>query len=425
MGIVLWHIITTIAQANPKNGPIIMAKWDIKDGFWRLTVAPKDAWHFCYVLPHVHENDPIELVVSTCLQMGWTESPLLFCTATEMARDIGQEKINADNQLEPHALEHHCIPDNLNSLPTTPISTAQLTKLLEVYVDDFMGLMEAPTATKLLHFTRAVLQGIHSVFPPPGPEDDPTDEPISIKKLQQGNGLWSMWKEILGWLFDGITRCMQLPPDKVTKITTQLKATLHHKCIWFGDLKKINGKLMHAAIGIPNGQGLLSLLIQTLSTKPNKPGYKDCTMHLNAATRQALKDWLTLLPIAAQAPTPCQDLIAMPADFGRYCDSSKHGATGVWFGLNWALPPIVWQVSFPLEVQQQVVSQSNLHGKITNLDLEMVGLLLQWIVLEQFTNLTHTHVACWCDNTPTVAWATKLLATKATNAAQLLCILAL
>jgi len=57
----------------------------------------------------------------------------------------------------------------------------QLAKLLEVYVDDFMGLMQAPTAAELRHFTWAVLQGIHSVFPPPGPEDDPTDEPISIK----------------------------------------------------------------------------------------------------------------------------------------------------------------------------------------------------------------------------------------------------
>jgi len=55
----------------------------------------------------------------------------------------------------------------------------------------------------------------------------------------------------------------------------------------------------------------------------------------------------------------------------------------------------------------------------------MVGLLLQWIILEQIANLQHAHIACWCDNTPTVAWATKLLATKATNAAQLLCILAL
>jgi len=93
MGRVIWRIITTMAKANPDKGPIIMAKWDIKDGFWRLTVAPEDAWHFCYVLPWLHDDDPIELAVSTCLQMGWTESPPLFCTATETARDIGQERL--------------------------------------------------------------------------------------------------------------------------------------------------------------------------------------------------------------------------------------------------------------------------------------------------------------------------------------------
>jgi len=68
---------------------------------------------------------------------------------------------------------------------------AQLVKLLEVYIDDFMGLLQAPTTDQLQHFTRAVLQGIHSVFPPPGPTDDQNDEPISIKKLQQGDGLWA------------------------------------------------------------------------------------------------------------------------------------------------------------------------------------------------------------------------------------------
>jgi len=55
----------------------------------------------------------------------------------------------------------------------------------------------------------------------------------------------------------------------------------------------------------------------------------------------------------------------------------------------------------------------------------MLGLFLQWLVLEKFVDLAHTHVACWCDNTPTVAWASKLLATKAITAACILCTLAL
>jgi len=69
----------------------------------------------------------------------------------------------------------------------------------------------------------------------------------------------------------------------------------------------------------------------------------------------------------------------------------------------------------PMEIQQQVISQTNPCGWTTNSDLEMTGLLLQWIVLVQFTSLEHAHVACLCKNTPTMAWAT-----KATNATHLL-----
>jgi len=77
----------------------------------------------------------------------------------------------------------------------------------------------------LVQFTRSVLHGIHMVFPPPGPDEDPSDEPIALKKLKQGDGMWST-KEILGWLFDGVSRSMQLPSDKVTKITQLLKDAL-------------------------------------------------------------------------------------------------------------------------------------------------------------------------------------------------------
>jgi len=129
--------------------------------------------------------------------------------------------------------------------------------------------------------------------------------------------------------------------------------------------------------------------------------------------------------MANQHPTPCADLIPAPADYGGYCDASRQGAGGVWFGLEQGLPPIVWRVAFPPELQQQLVSQDNPRGTVSNSDLEMLGLILHWLALENFANLAHTHVACWCDNTPTVAWASKLLSTKAVKAARLLRILAL
>jgi len=116
-------------------------------------------------------------------------------------------------------------------------------------------MIQSPTVAELQKFTRAILKGIHTVFPPLGLSDDPTDEPISLKKLKSGDGLWSTQKEILGWLFNGITRCMQLPDDKVTKIQAQLLQISRQKLIRLGELEKLNGRLMHATIRIPNGRG--------------------------------------------------------------------------------------------------------------------------------------------------------------------------
>jgi len=120
-------------------------------------------------------------------------------------------------------------------------------------MDDFVGMTQAPTHCELVHFTRAVLHGIHSIFPPPGPQQPCDDEPISIKKLQQGDGRWNTQKELLGWLFDGTTRCISLPTDKVAKIMQSLKELSHHPTLRVGALERLNGKLMHATIGIPNG----------------------------------------------------------------------------------------------------------------------------------------------------------------------------
>ncbi len=62
--------------------PVVFAKWDIKDGFWHLIVSEEDAWNFCYVLPRLNEDDPIEIIQPTCLQMGWSKLPPLFCMAS-------------------------------------------------------------------------------------------------------------------------------------------------------------------------------------------------------------------------------------------------------------------------------------------------------------------------------------------------------
>jgi len=165
-------------------------------------------------------------------------------------------------------------------------------------MDDFMGVLQAPSAADLEHFTRAILHGINKIFPDLGPIDNMSDNPIALKKLQQGDGRWATSKELLGWFFDGIRRCMHLPQDKITKILAGLRSLSRKPVLRLGDLESINGKLMHATIGIPHGKALLSPIIATLSKHARGKHYKNRTIRINSTTRQALTDWLALLPNA-------------------------------------------------------------------------------------------------------------------------------
>jgi hypothetical protein len=59
-----------------------------------------------------------------------------------------------------------------------------------MYVDDFINLAQMTNEAVLWHCTRALLEAIHSVFPPPLVTGHDGKEPISIKKLLEGDGAW-------------------------------------------------------------------------------------------------------------------------------------------------------------------------------------------------------------------------------------------
>ena len=64
-----------------------MAKWDVKDGFWRLQCQHGEEYNLAYVLPQQKGAPPI-LMIPTSLQMGWIKSPGYFCAASETARTL-------------------------------------------------------------------------------------------------------------------------------------------------------------------------------------------------------------------------------------------------------------------------------------------------------------------------------------------------
>ncbi len=147
----LGHSLARIIHAFSKtkdDARIFMAKWDIKDGFWRLNAEDGVEWNFVYVLPQ-NPGQPIYLVVPTSLQMGWVESPPFFCTASETARDVAQDYCKMKlGSLPPHKFTHYVIGNKAyDELPEQNKNGKPFRYLLEVYVDDFVSLV-MPTSRK-------------------------------------------------------------------------------------------------------------------------------------------------------------------------------------------------------------------------------------------------------------------------------------
>ena len=70
--------------------------------------------------------------------------------------------------------------------------------LLEVHINDFIQLAQTKDEETLRHLSRALLHGIHSVFLPPDVTGHNGADPVSVKKLLEGERVWQVRKEILG-----------------------------------------------------------------------------------------------------------------------------------------------------------------------------------------------------------------------------------
>ena len=470
LGSVVRRLIATMADHYDPGKPFAFSKLDIKDGFWRLGVNDSDAWNFCYVLPKDGGYDNIDdtlIVVPNCLQMGWTESPPYFCTASETARDVIQEVLLPNmKDLPKHYLEDLMLPDqplDANfptknqsceaTLPSsdnddmsisdgdddneeasdtdandTPIKGDQaaslsvdtpLTLLLEVFVDDFIAGTNNLSNENLRLISRAMLHGIHSVFPPPKVTGHSGGDPVSIKKIEKGEGKWEFAKEILGWMINGLDYTIQLPAAKCSKLEKQLTKTAKMKNIKLKDMEKLVGKLQHASLAMPGGWGLFSPLTMAMKGKPKR-------IKITPIVRQTLLDWRIILRQISKNPTHVLQLVDGYPDYIGYSDACKLGAGGVWFGVDEDIGYHVWRMEFPKDIQDDLCTGDNPDGKITMNDLELAGVIIEWLVLEHLVkDLRFKHVGMNCDNSVAVTWANKYRTSKSIAAARLLRLLCL
>ena len=423
LGHSLQRIIHAFATA-PEDAKVFSAKWDVKDGFWRVNAREGEEWNFCYVLPRT-EGQPIQVVVPTSLQMGWIESPTYFCAASETARDVSVDYIETPvGSLPPHKFEDHTkSAPEFEALPSRSSGASNdLRYMVEVYVDDFIGLAIPTTREQLDHVSRGIMHGIHDVFPP---DENAENDAISYKKVLKGESQWALVKDILGFTFDGDAKTLWLEEPKRDAIITVLKGWIRSardtsSGIPFKQFQSIVSKIRHAFIAIPSGKGLLSPCNDMLRIEPNF-----IYLHRNKALLQALKDMRTLLQTCVTLPTKCTQLVTDWPEFVGVKDASKWGVGGVIIGEKDACTPTLFRYEWPQDIRDRLVSEDNPAGDITNSDLEMAGLLLLFVIMEEVCgDLQDKHVALYSDNSPTVSWVRRLAA-RSPIAAQLVRALAL
>ena len=112
---------------TPAGLHILFSKLDISDGFWWLIVQWLDSYNFAYVLPQ-EASEPCRIVIPAAVQMGWVESPSLFCTVTESARDLTQYLVDMDVTLPPDDTKELM---NIQDVPSRGL-TKSPTKLLQM-----------------------------------------------------------------------------------------------------------------------------------------------------------------------------------------------------------------------------------------------------------------------------------------------------
>ena len=73
-GRALQRVLSTIVHANPRYGPVHMAKIDIADGFYRVWIALNDVPKLGVALPVSPGGVPL-VAFPLALPMGWIDSP--------------------------------------------------------------------------------------------------------------------------------------------------------------------------------------------------------------------------------------------------------------------------------------------------------------------------------------------------------------
>ena len=454
-GHALDRLLREILLAAPTNGYTEMLKVDLSDGFYRINLNIEDIPKLGVVFPSSDPNKKL-VALPLVLPMGWKNSPPAFCTATETAADLANRNLqNALHKPAQHSLDlaaaklDSIFQSQANTSSQTPAlfsnqanpnqsqpkyststpsirdpslpSKAQHLQYIDVFVDDFIALCQGTNNRSRVRST--LLHAIDSVFRPNDfYDDDFRREPVSLKKLRQGDCSWSTVKTVLGWIIDTVAMTIQLPPhrqERLGEILASLPAS--QKRIGVTKWHQILGELRSMSLALPGARNMFSTMQEALTHKR-----KGTRIQLNKGVHQALDDFRWMLADINSRPTRIAEVVPLSPSAIGYHDASGLGAGGVWFP-GYLIPrgtklntPLLWRIQWPQDITDNLISFANPNGKITNSDLELAGGLLHLDVIARSFDTRERTLLSKTDNLATLFWQRKGSATANNATSQLL-----
>jgi hypothetical protein len=86
-------------------------------------------------------------------------------------------------------------------------------------------------------------------------------------------------------------------------------------------------------------------------------------------------------------------------------DASSHSVGGIIINKLYECLPIVLRLPWPPYITANAVTKSKPQGTITNLDLELAGLVFLWLMMEHVCIcLAEKRVTLFSGNSPSVGW---------------------
>lgn len=427
-GHALDRILREILLANPAHGPVHLTKTDLSDGFYRVDLNPEDAPKLGLAFPTREGEEPL-IAIPLVAPMGWKNSPPAFSTATETIADLANARLRTPSYRPP---PHHL--DELAETvapartrdptpwPSTPVSVAlpverdpslpTTTRPLQyndIFVDDFVSLAQRPFLRRV---RRTLLQAIDHVFRPLEDQDGPKRrEPVSLKKLKQGDCSWDTCKLILGWVVDTVNMTMHLPPHRLERLCEILNSIpRRQKRTTVKKWHTVLGELRSMSVALPGSRNLFGRLQHALSCRQNKH-----RISLKRGVHQALDDFRWLVEDLDSRPTRLAEVVPLlPVAEGHH-DASGAGAGGVWYPGDqvnardgWSpTKPVLWRLEWPQWVRDRLVTADNPSGTISNSDLELAGGLLHLDCIAHTFDVRERTVLSKGDNLNTTFWERK------------------